>query len=69
MLLNTVITKQGTGTISLGSLAVGNRLVAIYDRDTKDATKITVKSPVEEHEALVGTIKGDESCQGGDAGL
>ena len=54
---NAVITKEGTGTISLGGLAVGNRVVAAYDRTTMNAITITVKSPVEEREALVGTIK------------
>ncbi len=54
---NTVITKEGTGTISLGGLEMGNRVLAVYDRTTMDAITIAVKSPVEEQEALVGTIK------------
>lgn len=53
----TVITKEDVGTISLSGLAVGNSVVAVYDKTTMNAVKITVRVPEQEHVALVGSIK------------
>lgn len=53
----TMITKAGIGKATLGDLAVDDRATATYDKDTFEASKISVSQPLAKHHGYTGTIK------------
>ncbi|MEK7777802.1 MAG: DUF5666 domain-containing protein [Chloroflexota bacterium] len=53
----TVITKSGLGKTTVDELEVGDVAVATYNKDTLEASKISVSRPVAKHRGLEGTIK------------
>jgi ribosomal protein L21E len=53
---STIITKAGIGKATVDDLATGDRAVAIYDKDTMIARKISVSQPLKRHHAFVGNI-------------
>lgn len=52
----TVITKTGTGSITLNDLAVNDQASTTYNKDTNIAVKINIIQPIKRH-AFEGTIK------------
>ncbi|MDO8749576.1 MAG: DUF5666 domain-containing protein [Dehalococcoidia bacterium] len=54
---STLITKAGLGKTTLADLAVGDRAEAKYDKDSMEASKISVSHPVAKHRGYEGTIK------------
>ncbi|MFH1140618.1 MAG: DUF5666 domain-containing protein [Chloroflexota bacterium] len=54
---STLITKAGLGKATLGDLAVDDRAEATYNKDTLEASKISVSHPVAKHRGYEGTIK------------
>ena len=53
----TVITKAGLGNTTVDELEVGDVAVAIYNKDTLEASKISVSRPVAKHHGYEGTIE------------
>lgn len=53
---NTTITKAGIGKATLDDLATNDRAVAIYNKDTMVASKISVSQPLEKYHGFVGNI-------------
>ena len=53
----TVITKSGTGKITINDLIVNDPVTATYNKDTNVAGRIMVMQPPEKHRAFEGTIK------------
>jgi hypothetical protein len=54
---STIITKAGIGKATLDDLAVNDRAVATYNKDTMIASKISVSQPLEKYHSFVGIIE------------
>lgn len=54
---STIITKAGIGKATLDDLAINDRAVATYNKDTLVASKLSVSQPLAKHHSFVGTIK------------
>src|SRR5512136_949954 len=53
---STMITKAGMGKATLADLATDDRAVAIYDKDTMIARKISASPPLKKYHSFVGNI-------------
>jgi ribosomal protein L21E len=53
---STMITKAGIGKATLGDLATDDRAVAIYNKDTMIARKISAGPPLKKYHSFVGNI-------------
>lgn len=53
---STIITKAGIGKASLDDLATDDRAVAIYNKDTMIARKVSAGPPLNKHHSFVGNM-------------